>query len=159
MEILLSVAPSSVGVIPSCSVVRTYSKKVLGTVALEMAALGTVASRENPSTLSESPTRRCITLQVTKPIVRSSLSPPSPPPMGSDHSSDGNYVAKPSANDVQEDEEALLDTDGARQVGLCVPHAPVGELHEGDLIHVAEVVEMVRHAIEQGARALRACCA
>ena len=96
MEILLSVAPSSVGVIPSCSVVRTYSKKVLGTVALEMAALGTVASRENPSTLSESPTRRCITLQVTKPIVQSSLSPPSPPPMGSDHSSDGNYVAKPS---------------------------------------------------------------
>lgn len=62
-------------------------------------------------------------------------------------------------DDVEEDEQALLDADvlgvGARlrlRGHVCVLEDPVGELDEGELVHVAEVVEAVGDAVEEPAR-------
>jgi hypothetical protein len=60
-------------------------------------------------------------------------------------------------DNVEEHEEALLYADLAGDVGFGVLEQPVGQLHEGDLVHVAELVEAVGHAVEQKARSLRAC--
>jgi hypothetical protein len=52
-------------------------------------------------------------------------------------------------DNVEEDEEALFDADVGRELRLDVVEDPIGEVYEGDLIHVAEVVEAVGDAHEQ----------
>ena len=52
-------------------------------------------------------------------------------------------------NDIQEHEQALFDADIRRQLRCDVLDDPVGELEEGLLIEVAEVVEPVGNSEEQ----------
>ena len=57
-------------------------------------------------------------------------------------------------NNVEEHEQALLDADVGRYLRCDVLHDPVGELEEGLLIKVAEVVEAVRDGEQQAQRPL-----
>lgn len=51
-------------------------------------------------------------------------------------------------DDVEKDEQTLFYTD-VWCIRFGVFYHPVGELYEGDLVHVAEVVEAIGDAIEQ----------
>ena len=63
---------------------------------------------------------------------------------------------RPLDHNVEEDEQALLDADVLRCHTLRVLRQPVGELDEGDLVHLAEVVEAVRDVVEEEFSALGA---
>ena len=64
-------------------------------------------------------------------------------------------------SDVEEDEHALLDgdlfRDGVSAVGVL--DEPVGEADEGDLVHLAEVLEAIGDSVEQAEGPLGACVA
>jgi hypothetical protein len=62
--------------------------------------------------------------------------------------------AIPLRDNIQKHKQTLFNADLAGDVALGVLEQPVGELHKGDLVHVAEVVEAVGDAVEQEARAL-----
>jgi len=62
----------------------------------------------------------------------------------------GDFLeAVPLRDNVEEDEKALLDADVRRGVRLCVLDNPIGQLHEGDLVHVTELIESNGYAIQQ----------
>ena len=58
--------------------------------------------------------------------------------------------AVPLRDDIEEDEEAFLYTDLLRHVGcpVGVLYEPVGELNEGNLVHMAKVVEAIGNSVE-----------
>jgi hypothetical protein len=59
-------------------------------------------------------------------------------------------------DNVEEDEEALFNTDVGGELRLDVVEDPISEVDKGDLVHVAEVVEAVGNSHEQIYGTLRA---
>lgn len=64
--------------------------------------------------------------------------------------------AVPLCDNVQEHEQALFDAYICRELRFDVVEYPVGELNEGDLVHMTELVESIGNAHEQVHRPLGA---